>query len=88
MRLKPSAADDPETGKQHLLGFFDREPTLDPDLSRYAPETASRVGRELLLHFPNGAGKSKLAITVLERAYGARLTMRNWVTVKSLAEMA
>lgn len=84
MRLKPAAADDPATGKQHMVGFFDREPTLGPDLSRYLPETATRVGRELLLHFPNGAGKAKLSIAVLERAYGARLTMRNWVTVGAL----
>lgn len=62
LRLKPAAADDLETGKQHLVGFFEREPTLDPDLSRYAPEAATRVGRDLLHPPPNGACSDGLAV--------------------------
>lgn len=87
LQQRPAAADDPITGKQHLVGFFDHEPSAEPDLARFAPETAHRVGRELLLHHPNGAGKARLTLAILEKAYGARLTTRNWVTVRALLDL-
>jgi uncharacterized protein (DUF1697 family) len=57
------------------------------DLDRYAPEEAIAVGKELHLLFPNGVGRSKLAVD-LGRQKGAVGTMRNWRTVTKLLAMA
>ncbi|HEX7707071.1 MAG TPA: DUF1697 domain-containing protein [Thermoanaerobaculia bacterium] len=47
------------------------------------------VGKEdaLWIHFPEGAGKSKLA-SLLDRHAGAPVTMRNWRTALQLEELA
>jgi uncharacterized protein (DUF1697 family) len=42
----------------------------------------------LWLHFPDGAGRSRLTSAVLDRAAGSPVTMRNWRTVVSLAGLA
>ena len=52
------------------------------------PESAALVGRDLYVVYPNGAGTSKLTISVIERVVGARGTARNWNTVLKLAAMA
>jgi uncharacterized protein (DUF1697 family) len=41
----------------------------------------------LWIHFPDGAGTSKLSPSLLDRAAGSPLTMRNWGTVVKLGEM-
>ncbi len=51
------------------------------------PESAALVGRDLYLLYPNGAGSSKLTITVIERALGVRGTARNWNTVLKLVAL-
>lgn len=43
--------------------------------------------RELFLHYPQGAGKTKLTTDFLERRLGVRTTARNWNTVIALAEL-
>ena len=46
-------------------------------------------GRELFIYYPNGAGKSKLAASKLDRALaGVTGTARNWNSVLALLEMA
>jgi uncharacterized protein (DUF1697 family) len=45
-------------------------------------------GRELFLVYPDGIGRSKLTIGVIEKALGTRATGRNWNTVLKLAAMA
>ncbi|HUP03779.1 MAG TPA: DUF1697 domain-containing protein [Bryobacteraceae bacterium] len=45
-------------------------------------------GRELFVYYPDGQGKSKLAIAALERALGTTMTGRNWNTVNKLLDMA
>lgn len=50
-------------------------------------EAVKGAGREVFIHFPDGAGKSKFTNAVIERHLGARGTARNWNTVGKLAEM-
>lgn len=45
------------------------------------PEQLRLVGRELYIDFPNGIGKSKLALPAAEKALGVPATGRNWNTV-------
>jgi uncharacterized protein (DUF1697 family) len=45
-------------------------------------------GREAYVVYPDGIGRSKLTIGVIERQLGARGTGRNWNTVLKMAEAA
>ena len=51
-------------------------------------EYAEAKGRCAYVVYPDGQGESKLAISVIERALGARGTARNWNTVLKLAALA
>ena len=51
-------------------------------------EYADAKGRAAYIVYPDGQGESKLTITVIERALGARGTARNWNTVLKLAVLA
>lgn len=57
------------------------------ELSAYAPEEAVVVGHDLHLHLPSGMGRSPLASAVA-RLDGTPMTLRNWQTVSTLADMA
>lgn len=46
------------------------------------------IGRELYIDFPDGIGKSKLAMAAVERALGVPATGRNWNTTLKLLAMA
>jgi uncharacterized protein (DUF1697 family) len=56
-------------------------------------EQAARTGREQVriagaqayIVYPDGVGRSRLTMTVLEKALGTRGTGRNWSTVLKLA---
>lgn len=50
-------------------------------------ERVERVGDALWLHFPEGAGRSKLSPGVFDRNVGSPVTTRNWRTVLKLGEM-
>ena len=52
------------------------------------PEELHLHGRELFVYYPNGAGRSKLTMAVMEKAVGVTGTARNWNTVGKLLEMA
>ncbi|HEY3887310.1 MAG TPA: DUF1697 domain-containing protein [Caulobacteraceae bacterium] len=52
------------------------------------PEKVEIVGRDAYLVYPDGIGRSKLTIAVVERKLGVRGTGRNWNTVLKLGEMA
>ncbi|MCI0548248.1 MAG: DUF1697 domain-containing protein [Candidatus Rokubacteria bacterium] len=52
------------------------------------PERIELSGREAFLYFPNGIGKSKLALATVERALKASGTTRNWNTVTTMLAMA
>jgi uncharacterized protein (DUF1697 family) len=84
----PSGAD---VSKLHVV-FLDQSPAasrvteLDPTRSR--PDEFTLDGRELFLHLPNGAGRSKLSLDYFERVLDVRGTQRNWNTVLKLIELS
>lgn len=52
------------------------------------PAQPEAVGpRELFIHFPAGQGASRITPSLLDRAAGSPVTMRNWRTVEKIAEM-
>lgn len=51
-------------------------------------EIVQADGRHAYFHYPDGQGRSKLTIAVIEKALGTRGTARNWNTVLKLAELA
>lgn len=80
-----------DLSKLHVV-FLERAPAasatgeLDPD--RSPPDEFALQGRELYLHLPNGAGRSKLTLDYLERVLGVRATQRNWNTLVKLLALA
>jgi len=46
------------------------------------------IGRELYIYFPNGAGRTKLPWSQLERLFKVTGTARNWNSVNALLEIA
>jgi len=52
-----------------------------------AGEAVKRAGDALWIHFPEGAGTSKLTPVLIDRAIGSPATSRNYRTVTSLQEM-
>ena len=57
------------------------------DLSSYLPDELTISGRELYVSVPNGQGRSKLMEALMRRSLPTTLTVRNWRTVETLAEM-
>lgn len=49
------------------------------------PERVDLVDAQLYAYYPEGVGRSKLTMAVIERRLGARGTGRNWNTVLKLA---
>jgi uncharacterized protein (DUF1697 family) len=83
------AADDPG----HLLLFCLKDaPPADAEARlRAAVKGHERVrvrGRQAYLVYPDGVGRSKLTVTVVERSLGSRGTGRNWNTVLKLQALA
>ena len=52
-----------------------------------AGEEVRRVGDAVWIHYPQGAGRSKLTPSLVDRAMGSPATARNYRTVLKLAEM-
>jgi uncharacterized protein (DUF1697 family) len=76
----------PHAKPNFLLVTFLPAPAPDDALEKLvAPdgEEARICGREIYVHFPNGAGRSKLKLPALKTG-----TARNLNTVRKLAEMA
>jgi uncharacterized protein (DUF1697 family) len=57
------------------------------DVARFAPERIVASGTEIYFHLPRGMGNSKLA-GYLSRRLGDSMTIRNWNTVTTLAELS
>jgi uncharacterized protein (DUF1697 family) len=77
--------------KLHVVFLGDRPASnavaeLDPD--RSPPDEFAVRGREIYLHLPNGAGRSKLTVDYFEKRLGLRATARNWKTLTKLIELA
>ena len=51
-------------------------------------EIVKASGRQAYFVYPDGQGRSKLTIQVIEKALGTRGTARNWNTVLKLGELA
>lgn len=51
------------------------------------PETVRAEGKHAYFVYPDGMGRSKLSITMIEKALGTRGTARNWNTVLKLGEL-
>ena len=45
-------------------------------------------GKQAYFVYPDGMGRSKLTIAMIEKALGTRGTARNWNTVLKLGELA
>ena len=52
------------------------------------PERVVAKGREAFITYPDGQGRSKLTIALIEKKLGTRGTARNWNTVLKLAALA
>jgi uncharacterized protein (DUF1697 family) len=74
----------------HVIFLADR-PTaarvaaLDPN--RSPPDTFQVQGREIYVHCPQGAGRTKLTNAWFDTTLATVSTMRNWKTVLALADM-
>ena len=51
------------------------------------PEELRLIGQDLYIYYPNGIGRSKLSLTLLEKKLKAVGTGRNWNTVLQLQKM-
>jgi len=52
------------------------------------PERVHGAGREAYIVYPDGQGRSRLTLSVIERHLGTRGTSRNWNTVTKLDRLA
>jgi uncharacterized protein (DUF1697 family) len=75
-----------------LVTFLAAAPPLDAqagfDKFKDYPEEVYLKGRELYIYFPNGAGKSKLPWSAVEKLLKVTGTARNWNSVKAMLEIA
>jgi len=76
-----------------LVTFLSAEPPPDARaaaLTKFKdyPEEVHFKGRELFIYFPNGAGKTKLPWSSVERLLKVTGTARNWNSVTNLLKMA
>jgi len=75
-----------------LVAFLAEAP--DPDRAAtidrvtFAPEKFAVDGREVFLHLPDGAGRSKLVPALGRGLLQPPATTRNWRTVETLLAMA
>jgi len=85
----PQAARD-APGKLHIL-LSKRPPAGDAaeaiQARAKAGEQVRQAGDALWLHYPNGAGTSKLTPSLIDRALGSPGTARNYNTLMKLKEM-
>ena len=82
---------DVEPGKL-LVTFLSAEPAKEAHSALAAfndfPEELHLRGRELYIYFPNGAGKSKLPWSKVEKFLKVQGTARNWNSVNAMLELA
>lgn len=80
-----------EPGKV-LVTFLSGEPGAEAEaaLARFKsyPEEVHLLGRELYIYFPNGAGRSKLPWSSVEKLTKVTGTARNWNSVLSMLAIA
>ena len=73
----------------HLVLYcWDGAPDTSFDPSPYGREAVAFAGHETYAYYPDGIGRSKLTLPVLEKATGRSGTARNWNTVLALQRLA
>ncbi len=82
----------PEADPRHLhVGFLTAPPAGDAlagiDAAAFLPERFALAGSEVYLELPAGVGRARLP-ALLDRWLGGTMTLRNWNTVRRLAELA
>jgi uncharacterized protein (DUF1697 family) len=87
--FKKEASDDPG----HLVAMPLKHPVKASEVKALEAaikgrERIAAKGRQLYITYPDGIGRSKLTIGVIEKALGTRGTGRNWNTVLKLAATA
>jgi uncharacterized protein (DUF1697 family) len=80
--FRAEAKNDP--ARLHVM-FLKNEP--DAGFDWPGPERMKRIGQQLYIVYPNGAGTSKLTGALIERKLGTRGTARNWNTVMKIAAL-
>ena len=87
----PYAGAQPDIAKLAVV-FLAAAPAPDAiaklDRARFVPGECTLEGRHLYVHYPKGAGRSRLTLDAIERAYGTTATARNWRTVTKLLALA
>jgi uncharacterized protein (DUF1697 family) len=73
---------------QFLAGPADKSAKAKLEALAKAPEKFVIGEREVYIHYANGAGRSKLGGTAMDKALGTRGTARNWNTVLKLLGLA
>jgi uncharacterized protein (DUF1697 family) len=96
--LKKAVAGNPFAGRRNiepgklLVTFLAAEPGPESqyvlDGLKKHPEELYLRGRELYIYFPNGAGKSKLPWSSMEKLLKVQGTARNWNSVTKMLEIA
>lgn len=75
-------------GNRLLVTFLknspSREAVHDFQESHTTKEVLHLMGKEIFIHYPDGAGQSKLSNTVIEKKFAVTGTARNWNTVIKL----
>jgi uncharacterized protein (DUF1697 family) len=91
-RLLESQPFGPDAANAVHVGFLATEPAAEAAAAAadvdIAPEEVRLVGRELLLHLPNGMGRSRFGKVPFERLLGVDMTVRNLRTVAALVQLA
>jgi uncharacterized protein (DUF1697 family) len=96
--LKKAIAATPFADRPHLepgkilVTFLAAKPAQEAEanLAKFKdyPEEVHLKGREMYIYFPNGAGKSKLPWSSVEKLLKVTGTARNWNSVTKMLEMA
>jgi uncharacterized protein (DUF1697 family) len=80
-----------EPGRLHVF-FLAKHPDAEAHKKVLAiktdPEELHIGGRELFIYFPNGMGRSKLSLALVEKILKVPGTARNWNTVVKLLQIA
>ena len=84
--------DEAERDPSHLLVvFLKKAPSVEDVEALQAAikgrEVVRAVGRQAYVVYPDGIGRSKLTINLIEKKLGCRGTGRNWNTVLKLADL-
>jgi len=77
----------------HLVALFLKDAVDEPRVDGLRAAIVGReqvagVGREIFAFYPDGIGRSKLTMALIEKKLGVRGTGRNWNTVLKLEALA